>query len=204
MKKVIFLVVFILALPYAAFAGPIPGVEGPVINFLDGKLVVSLMLTKVEMQGGLELKIPRSANSYAGLEPNVLDGGTIFNLKLDVEDIRKALNISVGDDTNLPCGRHIPGIPGGILKDSIRVDLPEDHYNLSFYFHKKLFGTYVPFNFDFPGGSGSIKLTWKGKDIGTLVLVGKEGDKKAAGLIFLQWPKIRNNPEFMKALESSL
>jgi hypothetical protein len=202
MKKLLLMFVFLFSSSVFANTG-IPGIKGPVINFVGGKLVVSLLLTQLELQGGLELQIPSTNSSYAGIEPNVLDGGSIFNLKLDVEDIKKALNVTVGEGNVLPCGRPIPGIPGGVLKDSIRIQLTDDQYGLTFYYHQKLFGTYIPFNFNFTGVSGSIRLDWKGKPVGTLVLVGKEGTKKAAAVIFLNISQIKENKEFMRAIEES-
>lgn len=195
---VLLLTLFVLSSEAHAASAPkgIPGVEGPFLNFVDGKILITMLLTEVELEGGLEVPIPRTNRSTASLQPNVM-GGSMVTVSISQEDIKEALNVDVTDSWTLPCGRPIPGIAGGELKDGIRIDLPEDKYNLSFYYHKKIFGVYVPFNFDLPNGVASITLNWKGKPVGAIAIVGKEGDKRAAGTIFLRPEAILGNKEIM-------
>lgn len=195
---------FALSLPLTSFAstqrGEIPGVKGPYINFVDNKLQLTILLTEVELEGGIEVPIYKTKNSFASIQQNVIDGGSMVVLKIANEDIKELLNVEFGDSQTLPCGRPIPGIPGGVLKDAFRLDLPEEQYNLSFYYHPKLFGIYVPFNFEVPTGMISIPLKWKGKNVGAFALIGKDGDKKASGTVFLRLDAIKNDKEMQLLL----
>lgn len=200
-----FILFFALTLSLSSFAkGRIPGVVGPYINIIDEQVLISMGLTEVELPaygGGI---IPRTENSRLSLEPNNEDGGMLVVLKLDIEDIKKALKVQSGDSQLLPCGRPIMGFPTGEMKNGIRLDLGEDKYNISFYFSKTNFGTYVPFKFNLPLREPmAIPLQWKGKQVGSLSLVGRDGDKSAGGAIFIRWAALKANKEFMRLVEKS-
>ena len=119
----------------------IPGVKGPLFNLLDGKVMVTVKLLKANLNVGAKVPIPKTKASYFEVSPNLEDGGTLLVFFLDLEDL-KNMNIGIGDGNTLPDGRPIPGIPGGTLTGSLRADT--ELLDMSFYFHKSLFGFYVP------------------------------------------------------------
>lgn len=178
----------------------IPGVKGPIFNIVDGKVMVTMKLLQVDLQAGLKFPIPKTKASFAEVSPNVEDGGTLIVFYLDVNDL-STLDIGVGDPNTLPDGRPVPGIPGGTLTDSIRIDTP--YLDMSFYLHKKLFGMYIPFHFDTHGISGYYNIVINGKNIGMLSLVGDDGDQRpAAGLVFLRLDALKD-PQLKKLIKMS-
>jgi hypothetical protein len=178
----------------------IPGVKGPLFNLMDGKVMVSLKLLKANLNVGAKVPIPKTKESFFEVSPNVEDGGTLVVFYLDVEDL-KDLNIGVGDGNTLPDGRAIPGIPGGTLNNSLRVDT--ELLDLSFYFHKSLFGFFIPLGWNTNGFGGSWNIVIDNKNIGLLGAVSSDEMGLGAGIIlFLRLEQLRN-PQFMKAVELS-
>jgi len=178
----------------------IPGVKGPLFNMVDGKVMVTMKLLQIDAPGGVKFPIPKTKASFAEISPNVEDGGTLIVFYLDVDDLR-SVNIGVGDPNTLPDGRPVPGIPGGTLNNSLRIDTP--FMDMSFYLHQKLFGMYIPFHFDTYGISGYYNIVINGKNIGMLSLVSNDGSgRPAAGLIFLRLETLKD-PSFQALLKLS-
>ncbi len=202
MKSILVLALLAFFSVTPALAGKIPGVEGPYIDFIDGKIQVSLAFTKLELPGYVGVVLPKLPNSSAVIEPNALEGGTLATVRLDPRDIKIIKEVVTDKAYILPDGRPIPGIPGGKIKDGLRLDLKPAQYSLSFYYHQKLFGFYIPLNvnYKFPINAAAISLSWKKKVVGSLHLVGPEGSKKPALLIFLRLKDIESNPEIMEKL----
>jgi hypothetical protein len=179
---------FMLAVPgghaevKAELESVIPGVEGPLFNFLDGKILITIKLLNAEIGGGGSFVIPKTKDSRFELAPNIIDGGTLVQLTLDPADIK---GVRVGSDPHtLPDGRPIPGVPNGELP-SLRIDT--DWMNTSYYFAKTLFGVYLPVKFNTAGAGGSMSFKIGKKAGGTLFLVGSDAQgKNAAFLLFLQ------------------
>jgi hypothetical protein len=206
MKSMMFYFALIfLALSKPSYAGAIPGLEGPFIDVVDGKIQVSVTLSKFEMPAYLGVRIPKLPNSSFELQPNALDTGSIAVVKIDPTDLKIVSQVVMDRGFVLPDGRPIPGIPGGKLKPSLRLDLKPEQKSISFYYHEAIFGFYIPLNlnYNFPVTSAGIKLNWKGKKVGTLMLIGREGEKKAAILIFVQHKAILENPEMMAKVLAS-
>ncbi len=206
MKSILslFLLMF-FALSNEAHAGAIPGLEGPFIDVVDGKIQVTVSLSKFEMPAYLGVRIPKFPNSSFELQPNALDTGSVAVVKIDPADLKIVSQVVMDRGFVLPDGRPIPGVPGGKLKPSLRLDLKPEQKSISFYYHEAIFGFYIPLNlnYNFPVTSGGIKLNWKGKKVGTLMLIGREGEKKAAMLIFIQHKAILENTEMMAKVLSS-
>lgn len=180
----------------------IPGVKGPIFNVQDGKVMITMKLLQVNAPIGAKIPLPETRGSYLEVAPNVEDGGTLIVAYLDVDDLRD-ISIGVGDPNTLPDGRPVPGIPGGVLQESLRFDLGQHALNASIYYSQKLFGLYVPFNFDTRGISGYFNIVVQGKNIGMLSLVGSEGaGRPAAGLIFLRLDALKD-PQMKKLINMS-
>jgi hypothetical protein len=164
----------------------INGVKGPIFNVTDGKIILTMKFTNLVVDGGAQLPIPHTRESYVSLGPNALDGGTMLEMTLAPNDLVD-LNIGVGDGNTLPDGRPLPGVPGGTLQDSLRIDTVIGGKDIAFYLHKTVFGFSVPFGFETAGVSGYWNLTMNSKAVGFLGIVGSEAatGKKAQGVVLL-------------------
>lgn len=179
----------------------INGVKGPQFNLVAGKVLMTIKLLNLNIDAGFKAPIPKTVNSSVELAPNVEDGGMMLVLHLDVEDLR-AINIGVGDGNYLPDGRPVPGIPGGRLDNSLRIDT--NWKGLSFFYHASLFGVWIPFGFDTAGISGYWNMNFGGRNVGMLGLVGSDpvGGYKAGGIIFLRLKNL-NDKSFKRMIQIS-
>jgi hypothetical protein len=169
----------------------INGVEGPIFNVVDGQVVLTFKFLAMQIEAGLKLPIPKTKNSFMEFSPNVMDGGMMLQVFMDVKDL-KEISIGVGDGNYLPDGRPLPGVPGGRLDDSLRIDT--DFYDVSFYYHKKLFGFWIPVGFETAGISGYWNLNVNQKRIGLLGLVGDDPNRgfKAGGIVLLNLDALKD------------
>jgi hypothetical protein len=168
----------------------IPGVKGPLFNVMDGKVMITVKLLNADLNFGAKAPIPKTKASYFEVSPNVEDGGTIVVFYMDVDDL-KEVNIGLGDANTLPDGRPIPGIPGGEMRDSLRVDT--ELLDTSFYYNKKLFGFYIPLKWDTRGFGGYWNVVIKGKNIGMLSAVASDDSGNNAGmLVFLKLDALKD------------
>lgn len=178
----------------------IPGVKGPLFNLMDGKVLVTVKLLKANLGLGAKVPIPKTKESFFEVSPNLEDGGTLVVFHLDVDDL-KDMNIGVGDGNTLPDGRPIPGIPGGTLETSLRVDT--ELLDMSFYFHKALFGFYIPLGWNTNGLGGSYDVIINDKNIGMLGLVPSDNEGRSAGFIlFLRLGQLKDR-QFQQLLKMS-
>lgn len=180
------------------------GVSGPYVNMLAGQIIVTMKFPKLMVDAGAKLPIPKTLNSFAELSPNVEDGGMMFALYLDKNDLA-AIDIELGDGNTLPDGRPLPGIQGGVLKDSLRFDTKIGKQDVSFYYHETLFGVWMPFGFETAGVSGYWNVNINGKNVGFLGVVGSSPAQghKAGGVVLLRLKNLKTR-EFNKLYEMSL
>ena len=158
----------------------IPGVKGPQFNLLDGKVMITLKLLKANLNLGAKVPIPKTKESFFEVSPNVVDGGTLVVFHIDVDDLA-SINIGVGDGNTLPDGRPIPGVAGGVLENSLRFDT--ELLDLSFYYHKTLFGIYLPLGWDTQGMAGYWNIVYSGKNVGMLGLVASDENGNGSGIM---------------------
>jgi hypothetical protein len=179
----------------------IEGVKGPMLGVLDGQVLLTIKFLNVNLDAGLKVPIPKTRNSAMELAPNFIDGGMILQLYIDVEDLRN-IDIGIGDGNTLPDGRAVPGIPGGRLENSLRIDTPWK--GISFYYHKQLFGLWMPFGFETAGISGYFNWNRNGKRIGFLGLVGNDEVRgyKAGGILLLNLNNLKDK-DFNRLIELS-
>jgi hypothetical protein len=178
----------------------IPGVKGPLFNLLDGKVMVTVKLLKANLNVGAKVPIPKTKASYFEVSPNLEDGGTLLVFFLDLEDL-KNMNIGVGDGNTLPDGRPIPGVPGGTLTGSLRADT--ELLDMSFYFHKSLFGFYIPLGWNTNGFGGYWNVVINQKNIGLLGAVSSDDQGHGAGFIlFLRLDQLKDR-QIQKMIELS-
>ncbi len=192
--------------PSCGDQGPLKfdGVSGPYVNMLGGQIIVTMKFTKLQLDAGAKLPIPKTLNSSFEFAPNVEDGGMLFALYLDRTDLEN-LDIGVGDGNTLPDGRPLPGIQGGVLKDSLRIDTHIGKQDVSFYYHETLFGVWMPFGFDSAGVSGYWNVKAGGKNVGFLGIVGSNPSQghKAGGIALLRLKNLKS-AEFKKLYELSI
>lgn len=169
----------------------INGVKGPFFNLVDGNILVTWKLLNVSLPSGGKVAIPETRESALEISPNLEDGGTLIVFHLNLEDLR-TVDINPGDPTTLPDGRPIPGIPGGELKDGLRLDGSYHGMPMSFYYHKKLFGIYMPFDFNTRGLAGYWDVVVKGQKAGLLGVVASDSEHKAGGVLFLKLDVLKN------------
>ena len=185
-------------------AGGLPeinGVKGPMFNILNGQVLLTFKFLNVNFDGGLKVPVPETRNSYMEFAPNVEDGGMMLVLYIDAEDLQD-MDIGIGDGNTLPDGRALPGIPGGRLENSLRIDTPWK--DISFYYHKKLFGLWIPFGFETAGISGYWNMNFNDKRVGFLGLVGNDPNRgyTAGGVVLLHTDALKNK-QVKQMLEKS-
>jgi hypothetical protein len=205
-KTKILLVLFTILISASCGKSPtglpqLNGIQGPQFNLVDGRILMSLKFLNLEVDNGFKAPIPETKNSFFEYSPNLEDGGTLLVFHLDIEDLR-TIDIGAGDGNYLPDGRPVPGIPGGKLENSLRIDTAWK--DISYFYHKKLFGVWIPFGFETAGLSGYWNMYFNQKNIGMLGLVGNDpvNNFKAGGIIFLKLQNLEN-PELKKLLQLS-
>lgn len=179
----------------------INGVQGPLFNVVDGQVLMTFKFLNMHIDAGFKAPIQHTKHSYMELAPNAIDGGMIFQLYLDVEDL-KAINVGVGDGNYLPDGRALPGVPGGKLENSLRFDT--EWHDISFYYHKQLFGIWIPMGFETAGISGYWNIAMNGKRVGFLGLVGNDEVRgyKAGAVVLLNLDALKDK-QLKKLIEMS-
>ena len=169
----------------------INGVKGPLFNVVDGQVLMTFKLLNMQVDAGLKVPIPKTKHSFLEFSPNMIDGGMMLQVYMDVEDL-KSISIGVGDGNYLPDGRPLPGIPGGKLENSLRIDT--EWHDISFYYHKQLFGLWIPVGFETAGISGYWNINMKEKRVGFLGLVGNDEvrDYKAGAVVLLHLDALKD------------
>lgn len=162
----------------------INGVQGPNFNVVDGQVLMTFKFLNMQVDAGLKAPIPKTKHSFIEFAPNMVDGGMMLQVYMDVEDL-KSISIGVGDGNYLPDGRALPGVPGGRLENSLRIDT--EWHDISFYYHKELFGLWIPVGFETAGISGYWNINMNQKRVGFLGLVGNDEVRgyKAGAVVLL-------------------
>lgn len=169
----------------------IEGVKGPIFNVVDGQVLMTFKFLNMQVDAGLKAPIPKTKHSFIEFAPNMLDGGMMLQVYMDVEDLQ-SIAIGVGDGNYLPDGRPLPGIPGGRLENSLRIDT--EWKDISFYYHKELFGLWIPVGFETAGISGYWNISMNQKRVGFLGLVGNDEvrDYKAGAVVLLNLAALKD------------
>lgn len=163
----------------------IDGVVGPNVEFAGEFMVLSMVFTTLNLEGGLSIPIPKHPNSSLAIGPDFQSNGTLLTLSISVRDFD---NGSFLDPTQLPGGRPLPGVADGQLP-AVAVQVPQ-LFNTVFYVGPKMLGFFVPTDFlNLDVVQGAI-LTFKfysneGKRVGNVSLVGADTQSKNAGILVL-------------------
>lgn len=202
MKCFLILSLLLSAQAYASKKFAVPGVQGPNFDLEQGKLSVTIDLPKVQWNIGGKVHIPKSKASSMDISDLADRPGSRVQFLLDIDDIR-SISTTVNSGHALADGRSLPGIQGGKLRNSIRVDLERRFYGLSFFYHKSVFGIALPLNWEVPGSSSYTKVVINKKDVGQLGYVGSDGTKPGQLVLFLSL-KALSGPEFKELLKLSI
>jgi hypothetical protein len=194
MKAMVLLFAIMLTPGCGQDAGGLPeinGVKGPAFNVVDGQVLMTFKFLNMQVDAGIKVPIPKTKHSFMEFAPNMIDGGMLLQIYMDVEDL-KSISIGVGDGNYLPDGRALPGVPGGRLENSLRIDT--EWHDVSFYYHKQLFGLWIPVGFETAGISGYWNVTMNQKRVGFLGLVGNDEIRgyKAGGVILLNLDALKD------------
>lgn len=179
----------------------IPGIDGPKLNIVDGKILLSVGLENVELPAGATLPIPKLSHSSVTVGPR-LEGGSMIQVAFDLQDVESD-EFKVVPSQTLPDGRPFPFLVGGELP-ALAFTVPKV-FNSTFYASNKAFGFFIPVkfppevNFNVP-----IRLKINGKNYGIFSAIGNGPDGAGSGFILLlTLDNIRNNDEAQALLKLS-
>lgn len=179
----------------------IPGIDGPKLNIVDGKILLSVGLENVELPAGATLPIPKLEHSSVTLSPR-FEGGSLIQVAFDLRDVESD-EFSVVPSQTLPDGRPFPFLVGGELP-ALAVNIPKV-FDSTFYASNKAFGFFVPVKF--PAGVNfnvPIRLKINGKNFGIFSAIGNGPDGQGSGFILLlTLDNIRNNDDAQNLLKLS-
>ena len=179
----------------------IPGVDGPKLNIVDGKILLSVGLENVTLPAALTLPIPKLKNSTVTLGTR-FEGGSMIQITFDLKDVESDEFRDVPSQT-MPDGRPFPFIMGGELP-SLAFNIPKA-FDMTFYASKRAFGFFLPIKLpsDVQIG-GTIALKVNGKQFGVFSVVGNNGTGEGSGLVLmLTLEQIRDNPDVQTLLKFS-
>ena len=186
----------------------IPGVNGPKINVQDGKILLSLELTKINSQVGITLPIPKMDSSTVTYGPYMNDegqmSGTLLKVSLDLKDVESD-EFKVVPPQKLPDGRDFPITVNGDLP-ALAFNMPKLK-NSTFYVSEHLFGFFLPLklptNENLKFGV-AFKIKVNGKNFGIVSLISpNEYDEGSGALVILSLKDIKQNSKFKKLLKYS-
>ena len=159
----------------------IPGVSGPNLYTTDDHAVIDLVVEKLNLDGGLEVEIPKLTNSFLAIEGQD-GGGTQVAFKFDIETISNG-NVGTLEPKTLPGGREIP-IIGGELP-GVAFNVP-NFKNVHVYVGRKVYGFFLPVKFPADlGGTLTYTVKIKGKKYGRAAAVGNDDNGENSGVLVL-------------------
>ncbi len=184
----------------------IPGVNGPKVNIQDGKILLTVELEKVDLQGGLTMPIRKMDHSTLTVSPSISSdgsfGGTLISIAFDLRDVENDDFRSVPNET-LPDGRPFPFLIDGTLP-ALAINIPKAK-DITLYASEKVFGFFLPINLpeDF-NISVHYKIKINGKSYGIVSLIHPDERGEGAGVVaLLTLDDVRSNPGLNKLLRIS-
>lgn len=162
----------------------IPGVDGPHINVVNGKILFSLGLDNVNLPIGINMPLSNNLEDASiTIGPNMESEGSMLQIAFKPENLDTDFFEVVPSNT-LPNGDAFPFNLDGLL--SAHAFYIEEALNTTVYASKKLFGFYMPINFsDVVIFDAYYPLTIGGKKIGHFTLVGNNENGEGSGIIVM-------------------
>ncbi len=162
----------------------IDGIDGPFVEYVGGRVLLSMVLKNVVVDAGVTMPIPKYPSSTLQIGPDFNSTGTLISLTINAADFLG--NKGEGfDPTTLPGGRPLPGVAAGALP-AIAMQIPSLS-NAVIYVGPEVLGFFMPFN-KLDTGGAIISFSFHNKDgdrVGTLSLVGSDANGKNAGILAL-------------------
>lgn len=179
----------------------IPGIDGPKLNVIDGKILLSVGFENLDLPAGATLPIPKLSHSTITLAPR-LEGGSLIQVAFDLQDVESD-EFRVVPSQTLPDGRPFPFIVGGELP-ALAFNIPKA-FESTFYMSNKAFGFFIPvkfppeINFNVP-----IRIKINDKNYGVFSAIGNGPAGDGSGfIVLLTLDSIRNNDEAKALLKLS-
>ncbi|MBC7714055.1 MAG: hypothetical protein H7177_12000 [Rhizobacter sp.] len=161
----------------------IPGVDKLGVSVVQDNMLISMVLTKLNLTGGLRYNIPNYPNSYLELSPDLESSGTLLAISVSIGD---TLNTSLQklDPLTLPGGRALPGVAGGRIP---AVSFSVSQFkNMSFYLGPKLFGIFIPVKSLAAINAIITSRYYSGsKAVGNISLVGSDASGENSGILLM-------------------
>jgi hypothetical protein len=160
----------------------IEGIVGPDVEFVNGRVILTMVFKNIALDGGATIPIPKYPNSSVQVGPDFLSAGTLLQVTIAAEDFLGDRGTKF-DPQTLPGGRPIPTIAAGNLP-AIAIQVPQ-LWNAVFYVGPEVLGLFVPFNkLNLAGSILSFRFHNKaGEPVGMLSLVGSDAEGKNAGIL---------------------
>lgn len=180
----------------------IKGIDGPKVNVLNGKLLVSIGLENINLPVGVSLPINgKLKGSTVTIGPR-LEGGTLLQAALDISAVNTDF-FEIVPANLLPNGEPFPFTMSGEIK--AHAFYVEKALKSTFYASKEFFGVFVPVKFPSEMTFNvNYQLKIGGKDIGQVMAVGNNAAGEGSGLVLvLDLNKIKGNKDMQTALKYS-
>lgn len=160
----------------------IEGITGPDVEFVNGRVVLSMVFQNISIDGGATIPIPKYPNSSVQVGPDFQSAGTLLVVTIAASDFLKDKGAAF-PATALPGGRPLPSVAAGVMP-AIAIQVPKLN-NAVFYVGPEILGVFVPFNkLDLAGSILSFRFYNKaGAAIGILALVGSDAAGANAGIL---------------------
>lgn len=181
----------------------IEGVTGPDVEFANGRVMLTMVLNNVVIDGGATIPIPKYPGSSLQVGPDFQSNGTLIMLTINAADFLG--NKGQGMDPQaLPGGRPLPSVAAGALP-AVALRVPQ-LYNMVFYVGPEVLGFFVPFKkLDLAGSIITFRFHNKeGAPVGIVGLVGSDQNGENAGILAMMRADllgiIKGNKSTLKAL----
>jgi hypothetical protein len=164
----------------------IDGVDGPRVNYVDGKLTMAVVLKNAQIDFGVRIPLPYMPESFLEVGPDFASNGYLINLGIASKDVIALAKDHVNelDPMTLPGGRPLPGISEGFLP-GLAVQVPKLN-DIVFYAGAALFGVFIPVPLPWQDYIGTFRFyDGAGDSIGNISIVGRDTEANTSGFLLL-------------------
>lgn len=161
----------------------VPGVQNMSVKLVQDSVLISMVFTSIQLDGGLRYSIPKYPNSFLEISPDLQSAGTLLSLNISLKDALNT-NLQTLDPQSLPGGRALPGVAGGRLP-AVAFSIEKFH-GIGVYLGPKLFGVFLPLKNLNIGSTIITARYYVGSNrVGNLSLVGQDANGENSGLLLL-------------------
>jgi hypothetical protein len=161
----------------------VPGVQNMSVKLVQDSVLISMVFSSIQLDGGLRYSIPKYPNSFLEISPDLQSAGTLLSLNISLKDALNT-NLQTLDPQTLPGGRALPGVAGGRLP-AVAFSIEKFH-GISVYLGPKLFGVFLPLKNLNIGSTIITARYYVGSNrVGNLSLVGQDANGENSGLLLM-------------------